>query len=204
VTEIARKVDRLSIALAAIDAENAADPSRVTVEGAEQPAEVVYGRRMTAMLERIHPEASEALRIAVRAQHIRRWEVPRSSYPMDRPGYLRWRKDLGRKHADWTGAVLARCGYDETEIARVASLIRKENLRRDPETQALEDTAALVFLAHYAEAFAAKHEPEKVVSILAKTLAKMSEPGRTAAAGLDLSPAVRGALQAAVAVADDP
>jgi len=197
-------MSRLTAALETIDAANSADPNRVTVDGASQAAELVYGRRMTEMLERIDPEASEALRLAVRAQHIRRWEVPRDSYSMDRPGYLRWRKQLGRKHAEWTGEILARCGYGEDEIARVGALIRKENLRRDPEAQALEDVAALVFLAHYADAFAAKHAPDKVVSILAKTLAKMSERGKHAAAGLDLSPGLRSALEAAVAKADDP
>jgi hypothetical protein len=190
-------MDRLSSAIAAIDDANSADPNRVTVDGATQPAELVYGRRMTAMLGRVYPEASEALRLAARAQHIRRWEVPRATYPMDRPGYLRWRKDLGRKHAEWTGEILARCGYGEAEIARVGALIRKENLRRDPEAQALEDVAALVFLAHYAEDFAARHETAKVVGILAKTLAKMSDHGREAAAALDLPASLKGALAAA-------
>ena len=120
---------------------------------------------------------------------------------MDRIGYLRWRKDLGRKHAEWAGAILADCGYAQSEIERVGSLLRKENLRRDPETQALEDVAALVFLAHYAEEFAGKHEPEKVVNILVKTLAKMSEHGRSTATDLDLSPSVRNALEAAAAQA---
>ncbi|MGE0024128.1 MAG: DUF4202 domain-containing protein [Hyphomicrobium sp.] len=195
---------RLSRALAGIDAANSLDPSRITVDGGETPAELAYGRRMTAMLERVHPEASELLRLAVRAQHIRRWEIPRTTYPMDRGGYLRWRKELGRKHAAWTGEIMAECGYGDDEIARVGSLLRKENLRRDAETQALEDVAALVFLAHYAADFAGKHPPEKVVDILAKTLAKMSERGKQAAAALDLPPAVRHALEAAVAQADDP
>lgn len=190
-------MDRLSIATAQIDAANSQDPNHVQVDGAEVPAELAYGQRMTAMLARVYPDASEALRLAARAQHIRRWEVPRASYPMDRPGYLRWRKDLGRKHAEWAGAILVDCGYDAAEVARVGSLIRKENLRRDAEAQALEDIAALVFLAHYAEDFAAKHAPEKVVSILVKTLAKMSEHGREAAGGLDLPPPVHRALQAA-------
>lgn len=190
-------MDRLQTALEKIDAANAADPNLISAEGRDQPAELVYGRRMSAMLERIYPEASEALRVAVRAQHLRRWEVPRATYPMDRPGYLRWRKDLGRKHAEWASAILADCGYDETEIARVAALIRKENLRRDAETQALEDVAALVFLEHYAADFAAKHEAEKVVTILAKTLAKMSDHGKTAAAELALPPPVRSALEVA-------
>lgn len=190
-------MNRFEKAIAGIDAANGADPNRVHVDGKEVPAELAYGRRMSAMLVRVHPEASEVLRLAARAQHIRRWEVPRATYPMDRPGYLRWRNDLKRKHADWAGAILASCGYDEAEVARVGALIRKENLRRDPEAQSLEDVAALVFLAHYAEDFAAKHPPEKVVSILAKTLAKMSEHGRAAATGLDLAPAVRRALEAA-------
>ncbi len=197
-------MDRLNAASAGIDAANSKDPNRVCVDGAEHPAELIYGQRMSAMLARLYPDASEALRLAVRAQHIRRWEVPRNSYPMDRPGYLRWRKDLGRKHADWAGEILAGCGYGTEEIARVGSLLRKENLRKDAETQALEDTAALVFLAYYAEEFAAKHEPDKVVTILAKTLAKMSEHGKRSAATLDLPPAIVGALEAAAAQAAAP
>jgi len=197
-------MDRLSRALAGVDAANSLDPNRIEVDGRETPAELAYGRRMTSMLERIAPDASELLRLAVRAQHIRRWEIPRATYPMDRGGYLRWRKELGRKHAAWTGEIMEACGYGDEEIARVGSLLRKENLRRDPEMQTLEDVAALVFLAHYARDFAGKHAPEKVVDILAKTLAKMSERGKQAAAGLDLVPAVRHALEAAVAQADDP
>lgn len=197
-------MDRLSTAIAAIDDANSADPNRIQIDATEIPAELAYGQRMSAMLARVYPDASDTLRLAVRAQHIRRWEIPRSSYPMDRGGYLRWRKELGRKHADWAAEILARCGYGQEQIARVGSLLRKENLRRDPETQALEDIAALVFLAHYAEDFAARHPPEKVVSILAKTLGKMSEHGKAAAATLDLSRAVRHALEAAAAQSDDP
>lgn len=192
---------RFDEAIAGIDAANRADPNRVLLDGKEVPAELIYGQRMTAMLDRVYPGASEALRLATRAQHIRRWEVPRSTFPMDRPGYLRWRKELGRKHAEWAGEILAACGYGADEIARVGSLLRKENLRKDAETQALEDVAALVFLEHYAADFAGKHEPEKVVTILAKTLVKMSEHGKAAAAGLDLLPGVRDALEAAVAQA---
>lgn len=192
---------RLDAAAAAIDAANSEDPNRILVQGDAFPAELVYGQRMSAMLAEVYPDASEALRLAARAQHIRRWEVPRASYPMDRPGYLRWRKDLGRKHAEWAGAILERAGYSPDEVARIGALIRKENLRRDAETQALEDVAALVFLLHYAEDFAGKHEPEKVVSILAKTLGKMSEHGKRAAGGLALAPAIRSALAAAAEVA---
>lgn len=191
----------LTRALAEIDAANSADPTSVALDGRSVPAELLYGQRMSAMLEHIAPEASELLRIAVRAQHIRRWEIPRSSYPMDRAGYLRWRKELGRKHAEWTSEILARCGYDAEDSARVSALLRKENLRRDPETQTLEDTAALVFLAYYAEEFAQKHAADKVIAILIKTLAKMSDHGKAAALELDLPAPVRGALDAALAQA---
>lgn len=201
---MANSTNRLHTAMAAIDAANSEDPNRVVVGGEELPAELIYGQRMSAMLARVYPDASEALQLAVRAQHIRRWQIPRSTYPMDRPGYLRWRKELGRRHAEWAGEILAASGYTPEEITRVASLIRKENLRRDAESQALEDVAALVFLTHYAEDFAAKHPPEKVVDVLAKTLAKMSEHGKEAAGALDLSPAVRHALQAAIVQATDP
>ena len=192
-------MDRLNLAISGIDAANGADPNRVSADGASAPAELVYGQRMTAMLARVYPQASEALRLAARAQHIRRWEVPRATYPMDRPGYLRWRKELGRRHAEWAGEILIDCGYSAGEVARVGALLRKENLRGDAETQALEDVAALVFLQHYAEDFAVKHPPEKVIAILAKTLAKMSDHGKAAAGTLDLSPPVRHALEAAVA-----
>jgi hypothetical protein len=183
-------MSRLDNAFAKIDAANAEDPTLILVDGVERPAELVYGERMSETLARIYPEASEALKLAIRAQHIRRWTVPRSSYPMDRVGYLRWRKDLQKKHADWTGAIMAECGYAEGEISRVASLIRKENLKRDAEAQALEDVAAIVFLEHYAVPFAAKHEAEKVKDILAKTMNKMSDYGRKAALRIDLPLAV--------------
>lgn len=192
---------RLTTAIAGIDAANGKDPNTIEIDGAHVPAELVYGERMSAMLARVYPDASELLQLAVRAQHIRRWEIPRDSYPMDRPGYLRWRKELGRKHAEWAGEILETAGYDAEDIARVGALLRKENLRRDAETQALEDIAALVFLAHYADDFAAKHPAEKVVTILAKTLAKMSPHGQDAAGSLALSPGVQAALEAAIAQA---
>lgn len=187
---------RLETAFARIDAANGEDPNVVTVGGKPRPAEVVYSERMTETLARLHPEASEALRLAVRAQHLRRWTVPRASYPMDRSGYLRWRNDLKQRHAEWTGAILADCGYSGEEIAHVGALIRKEGLKRDPEAQALEDVAALVFLEHYLEEFAAKHDDTKLSGILHKTLVKMSLAGRQAALALALSPRI-GALIAA-------
>lgn len=195
---------RLETVLDKIDAANAADPNFVVIDSRDVPAELAYGQRMSAMLDRVYPEAGELLRVAARAQHIRRWEVPRASYPMDRPGYLRWRKDLGRKHAQWTAELMTQCGYDESEIERTSALVRKDNFRRDGEAQAVEDIASLVFLVHYADDFAAKHEAEKVIAILAKTLGKISDRGKAAAADLPLSAGVRSALAAAMASASAP
>ena len=192
-------MSRLESAYARIDAANAEDPTLIEVDGCSRPAELVYGERMTSALGRLYPDASEGLQLDVRAQHIRRWTVPRASYPMDRPGYLRWRNDLKRKHAEWASAILADCDYAADEIARVASLIRKENLKRNAEAQALEDVASIVFLEHYAADFALKHDPDKVISILAKTLNKMSAHGRNAAIDLPLTPALRDLIAKALA-----
>lgn len=184
--------DRFTTAIAEIDAANAQDPSRIDDGGTQRPAELVYGERMSTTLAGFEPEASEALQIATRAQHIQRWIIPRSTFPMDRTGYLRWRTELKRKHADLAGAIMSRAGYADADIARVGSLIRKERLKRDPESQTLEDVACLVFLQHYIDDFAAKHDDDKLVSILRKTWVKMSPRGHEVALRLALSPRVAG------------
>jgi hypothetical protein len=193
---------RLSQTISAIDAANAEDPARVTVHGESRPAELVYGERMTEALHGLHPDAGEALQLATRAQHIRRWTVPRSSYPMDRTGYLRWRTDLKRKHADMAGDIMRANGYGDDEITRVGALIRKERLKHDAEAQALEDVACIVFLKHYIDEFADKHDDAKLISILRKTWAKMSPHGHAAALKLSLSPRV--AALVGRALQDDP
>ncbi len=195
--------DRYTAALAAIDAANAADPNTVPGDdGRPVPSELLYGQRMSRWLARLYPGAPEPLRLAARAQHIRRWEVPRDSYPMDRAGYHRWRTGLYTFHADAAAAILRDVGYDEDTAQRVRFLLRKERLKADPDTQALEDTICLVFLENYFAAFAPKHEPEKVVDILRRTWAKMSSVGRDAALQLPLPPAA-GALVAR-ALSPDP
>lgn len=190
---------RFAAALAAIDAANAEDPGHEAVAGKRVPKELAYARRMTAWLGRLEPEASEALRLAIRAQHIRRWTVPRDGYPMDRQGYHRWRTALARFHAETAGAILQKAGYDAATIERVGSLIRKERLKSDPEAQTLEDVACLVFLENYLADFAGKHDEAKVVDILRKTWRKMSKRGQEAALTLDLKPAGRRVLDRALA-----
>lgn len=180
--------DRFQAAIDAIDAANADDPNRTAVDGREVAAEIVYGQRMTAALERLYPDASELLRLAARGQHIRRWTVPRQDYPEGRAGYLKWRSDLKDFHADTVAAILADCGYGPEEIARTRSLTRKERLKRDAETQALEDAACMVFLEHHFVDFAAKHDEARLIDIVAKTWRKMSPRAHAAALALDLPP----------------
>ena len=169
--------DKLSEAIARIDAYNAEDP---------EDKQLLYSQRMTGWLDKIEPDASEALRIAARAQHIGRWTSPRESYPMDRAGYKRWRTDLLSFHAETTAGILREVGYDEDLIGRVASLLKKKNLKTDPDCQTLEDVICLVFLEFEFEEFATQHDEEKLVHILRRTWIKMSERGHRAALGLDL------------------
>jgi hypothetical protein len=173
-----------------IDAANSEDPNRELFEGHEYPKELLYSQRMTAWLTRLAPDAPEPLQLAVRAQHIRRWTVPRDSYPKDREGYLRWRSDLGRFHAEQTAAILTECGYGADIVQRVGSLIRKERFKADPEAQTLEDVACLVFLESYFADFSRQHahEEEKVIAILRRTWKKMSARGQEAALTIDLDP----------------
>ena len=186
--------ERFITAIVAIDAYNASDPKREAVP---------YAERMTVWLKRLEPEASEALQLAARAQHIGRWTIPRSTYPEGLPGYSRWRRDLGRFHAETAGKIMQEAGYDETTIARTTALIRKDGLGRDPETQALEDAACLVFLETGFEDFSHRHPDDKVVDIVAKTWRKMGLKGRALALELvgELAPdraalVVRGVAEA--------
>lgn len=185
-------------AIAAIDTANAADPHSIEVAGAMRPSGHVYGERMSAALAALYPDASEALQLAARAQHLCRWKVPRRDYPEGRAGYHRWRNDLKRLHAQWAADILAANGYDEAMIARTGALIRKEGLATDPETQALEDAACIVFITYELEDFAAKHDDAKLVGILAKTWAKMSARAHEKALTLDLPPRIRRLLAAIV------
>lgn len=172
---------RLNEVLNAIDAANAADPKGAAVD---------YGRRMSAWVERLRPDAPEELRIAARGQHIRRWEIPRSDFPMDKAGYHKWRTTLYGFHADRLAELMQTHGYDAAVIDRARSIVQKKRLKSDPDAQTLEDAAALVFLEHDLAEFAARPDmtEEKLIDILRKTWAKMSLQGQQAALSLTLAP----------------
>ncbi len=189
---------RLDVAFARFDRINAADPRSEIVSGSTEPKELVYARRMSERLADFEPAASEALRLAARAQHIARWRIPRSEYPAGRKGYRQWRSRLMRFHAELASEVLAEVGYEATMIRAVARLIKKQGLTREPDAQTLEDVVCLVFLEHYFDEFSEDHEDEKLVNILRKTWAKMSEHGREAALQLEMSPEARRLITEAI------
>lgn len=190
--------DRFSEAIERIDAANGADPESEEVDGRPMPKALLYGLRMSDCLEDLAPGASEALRLAVRCQHIQRWKIPRSDFPVGRLGYRQWRTELAWYHAQTAGAILRDAGYDDALVDRVQALVRKERFKADPEAQTLEDVACLVFFRYYLPAFAKKHSDEKLIEILAKTWKKMSSAGREAVRDIDFTPALKSLLDRAV------
>ncbi|MED5199383.1 MAG: DUF4202 domain-containing protein [Gemmatimonadota bacterium] len=193
--------DRFQRVIRSIDQANGEDPNSEVVDGVAWPKEQLYGMRMQEWVEELDPGASEALRIAARSQHIRRWEIPRSDYPMDRRGYLRWRTTLYAFHADRASEILRAQEYDAATIERVRALLQKRNLRADTEVQTLEDAAALVFLVHHLDDFLERDDiaEEKAIDIIRKTWKKMTERGHEAASALALSDESTALLEKALA-----
>ncbi|HEX9925741.1 MAG TPA: DUF4202 domain-containing protein [Anaerolineae bacterium] len=179
---------RFNDAIQKIDAANTQDPNLLDIDGQKRPLELVHAEHRTTWVHKLAGDgASEALLLAARAQHIRRWEIPRSDYPHGREGYLKWRQDLKRFHAAKTSAILQEVGYDDDTVKRVKDLILKKRLKLDPEVQALEDALCLVFLEQQFSEFAQK-EADKIVDIVHKTWRKMSPQGQHFALQLPFTP----------------
>ena len=169
--------NRYQAAIAAFDKANAEDPNTEMADGKKYPKELLYAQRMSEMQERFAPGASEAVKLAVRAQHIQRWKIPRGDYSMDKPGYMLWRTTLYKFHAATAGNLMREAGYSDDMIARVKNIVSKKGLKTDPETQMMEDVVDLVFLEHYMAGFAAQHpeyDEAKWIQIIRKTWQKMS------------------------------
>jgi len=169
--------ERFNRAMALFDAANSEDPN--LDEG--QPKELLYAMRMSDMIARFAPEAAEAAQLAVRAQHIQRWKVPRSTYPMTKEGYHAWRTGLYKFQADTAGELMRQAGYDDAMIERVKKAVGKRGIKSNPETQLLEDIADLVFIEHYMLAFAQSkpdYDEAKWLEIIRKTWQKMSAKAR--------------------------
>jgi len=174
---MSQKQSTYEVARALIDAANSADPNQVAADGKEWPKELLYSERMSDMLERYAPNADDAMKLAIRAQHIERWKSPRNAYPMDRIGYLKWRKDLYKIQANRAAELMLQAGFDEAEIERARNAVAKKNIKGNPDTQLLEDVTDLVFMEYYMLEFVGKHPDyteEKWVEIIQKTWNKMS------------------------------
>jgi len=189
-----RDQKKFQAALLRFDAENSRDPN---VENS-QPRELLYSQRLTDWILRLCPDASEELRLAARCQHVCRWQIPRNSHPMTRAGYLKWRADLKKFHAQKSGEVLRETGYDENMIRRVQDLNLKKNFPNDPETQVLEDALCLVFLEFQLAGLAAKTDDDKTINALQKSWAKMSEAARAEALKLNYGGREKALLQRAL------
>jgi ketosteroid isomerase-like protein len=190
---------RFDDAIAAIDAANADDPSTVTVRGRTGPKEVVHAALVTEWVQRLRRDADEALLLAARAHHLRRWTVPRSSQPAGRAGYLRWRKGLHAQHAAELGAILHGAGYDDATITRAQRLVQKLDLGHDDDAQVLEDALCLVFLETQLADVAARLETDTLNRVIVRTAQKMSDEGRACIASVPLVPGARRVLEEALA-----
>jgi hypothetical protein len=186
--------ERFRHALAAIDAANADDPQEIVVRGARRKKELAHAELVSEWVARLAPDASEALRLAARAHHVRRWEIARETQPPDRAGYHRWRKALQQHHAEIAGRLLRDAGYDAATVLRVQDLVRKRGLGRDPEVQVLEDALCLVFVETQLAEIAQRMQGPKLADVVRKTLRKMSPAARAHAVALPLGERERALL----------
>lgn len=177
--------DPVAAATAAIDEANRHDPNR----DGDEPLALAQGRKAERWVVELAADADDALRLAARAHHLRRWEVPRTSYPEGRAGYLRWRRDQKTRHARELGALLAEAGVDEATTIRATEIVAKRGLGTDPEVQVFEDAVSLTFLETQLASMVDRLDADHLVGVVAKTLAKMSDDGRLAAGTVDLDPA---------------
>jgi hypothetical protein len=185
-------------ALSAFAQANAEDPAHERVAGVSRPRELVHAELLAAWVAKLEPNASEPLRLAAHCQHIRRWRIPRENFPSGRVGYLKWRTELARFHAEMAGEILKACGYDSTTIEAVRRINLKQGLHKNADVQTIEDALCLCFLEFELCAFIAKYPPEKVVDILRKSWKKMSPRAHQRALELELPADVRSLLEQAL------
>lgn len=118
---------------------------------------------------------------------------------MDRAGYLKWRNDLKKFHAEKSGEILRELGFPETTITRVQALNLKKDFPNDPEGRVLEDALCLVFLEFQFADLAARTDSEKMVNALRKTWKKMTPAAHEQALRLHYRPREKALLDLALA-----
>lgn len=193
-------MDRLEKAFSLFDEYNKQSPETLIWQGTEYPTEYFYALKLYEYVRKLKPEAPESLLLASRSQHIGRWEIARKSYPDGRIGYLKWRSDLGKFHAQKASELLVEAGYEESEITRVREIILKQRIKADEDVQTIENALCLVFLEFQFDDLIQKLSEDKMIDILRKTWGKMSEPGREAALAMKYSEVGTSLLQKALRV----
>ena len=196
--------NRFESALRRFDEENSFDPNMEHADGVSRPRELVYAQWLSDWVLKLSPEASEALRLAARSQHLCRWEVPRSKYPMTRAGYLQWREGLKKFHAEKSGKILREVGYSEAIVERVQSLNLKKTFPQDPETRVLEDALCLVFLERQFSELASKTDEDKMINVLQKSWKKMTPAAQKFALELSYGPTEKRLLEKALKHKSEP
>ena len=187
-----------SQAIDAFDSANSKDPNFIEVNGLEKPYELIYANWLYEWVMKLNPNASEELQLAAKCQHIKRWEIPRSKYPEGLKGYTKWKKELAEYHAEEASKILKQIGYDDTVVERVKSINLKKNIKTDSDVQTMEDALCLVTLQYQIEGFSLKHDDEKMIGIIQKTWAKMSDRAREEALKLSYSERVLSLIKNAI------
>ena len=194
---------KLTATLIAIDEINSQDQNIIDFDGISHPKELIYGKQMSACLEQHWPNSAEVLQIAVRAQHIQRWQLKRTEFAQGKAGYYQWRIALGKFHAQLTEKLMIEQGYSLELAAETASILRKENLKTNNNTQTLEDVACLVFLQYYFDDFAQKYTAQnneaKIIRIVQKTWGKMSDKAHNVALAMSFPEHLAKLIQKALA-----
>jgi hypothetical protein len=189
---------RFQSAISRFDQDNSRDPNSQLVNGMPHPRELIYAQWLTDWVLKLCPGASEELRLAARCQHLCRWMIPRDTYPMTRPGYLKWREDLKRFHAQRAGEILAEVGYSADVIRRVQDLNLKKNFPNDAEGRVLEDALCLVFLEHQLADLADKTDDDKMITALQKSWKKMTPAAHAEALKLNYAPREKDLIERAL------
>jgi Domain of unknown function (DUF4202) len=190
---------RFHRAILEIDLRNADDPSVLRHHGHDRLKEQLHAELVTAWVWTLNPAPSEALLLAARAHHIRRWELPREDFPTGRAGYLKWRLALKEFHAGEARAVLEREGYEPGTVERVREIVQRRGLKGDSDQQTLEDAICLTFLETQLLPTAGKLNETKLMDVLRKTMAKMSPAAAEQVRHLHLAHEARELLSRAAA-----
>jgi len=194
---------KMEEAFSCFDLYNQQDPTLMEWNGQQYPSEYFYAIQLYDWIKKLDTNASEPLLLASRCQHIGRWEISRKSYPDDRSGYLKWRSDLAKFHAQKATEILLSLNYDSETINRVNEIVMKKKIKMDTEVQVMEDALCLVFLQFQFDDLIKKQPAEKMIGILRKTWSKMSVTGRQVAMAHTYSDTGQMLLEKALAGADN-